>query len=303
MIEPMHLRIILALEQQGTLTSAATALNLTQSALSHQIRYLEKKLGVKLWHRNGRLLKLTQSGTLLLQTAKQVLPLLQQTEETVLAMANGQAGILRIGVECFPCQQWLNRILSTYLRAMPKVDLDVLNKFQFSGVEALINQHVDLLITPDRIQHKDLRYIGLFDYELLLLVCKQHPYAGKAYIEAGELATETLITFPVAQERLDVLIGFLWPADAAPAKHQSIASIDIMLQLTANNRGVCTLPNWLTSDYCKTLGLSSLRLGQHGLHKTLYACIRSQDADTPHLQEFIRLGQQLGANAKPVQHS
>ncbi|MEE9344288.1 MAG: LysR family transcriptional regulator, partial [Methylococcales bacterium] len=98
MIELAHLRIILALHENGTLTEAANALCLSQSALSHQIRYLEKKLELKLWQREGRGLRLTQAGELMLQVAQQVLPVLSQTELTLKAYAEGRQGVLRIGV-------------------------------------------------------------------------------------------------------------------------------------------------------------------------------------------------------------
>jgi LysR family transcriptional regulator for metE and metH len=99
MISLKHLKIIQALHENSTLTRAANVLHLSQSALSHQIRYLEEKLGITLWEREGRNLRLTKAGELLLQTAQQLLPILEQTEKTLKAYAQGRQGILRIGVE------------------------------------------------------------------------------------------------------------------------------------------------------------------------------------------------------------
>ncbi|MCG8079664.1 MAG: LysR family transcriptional regulator, partial [Candidatus Thiodiazotropha taylori] len=90
MIELTHLRIVAALQQHGTLTKAANALCLSQSALSHQIRYLEQKLGVEIWVKEGRRLRLTRAGNLLLETAEKVLPVLQQSQRTLKAYADGQ---------------------------------------------------------------------------------------------------------------------------------------------------------------------------------------------------------------------
>lgn len=81
MIEHSHLIIIHALHTHGTLTEAANTLCLSQSALSHQIGYLERKLGVELWKREGRHLRLTQAGMLLLEVAQQILPVLAQVEK------------------------------------------------------------------------------------------------------------------------------------------------------------------------------------------------------------------------------
>ena len=130
MIEFKHLKIIKALHENGTLTRAANVLCLSQSALSHQIRYLEKKLNIALWEREGRNLRLTKAGELLLQTAQQLLPILKQTEKTIKAYAQGSQGILRIGVECYPCYKWLTSVIGVFLQEMPDVEVEIINKFQ-----------------------------------------------------------------------------------------------------------------------------------------------------------------------------
>ncbi|MFT7052694.1 MAG: LysR family transcriptional regulator for metE and metH, partial [Psychromonas sp.] len=134
MIELSHLKIMIALHEKGTLTLAADALCLTQSALSHQIRHLEKKLNVKLWQRCGRRLRLTPAGELLLKVGKQTVPTLAQTEMTLKAMGQGLQGLLRIGVECYPCQEWLTQVVAQFLQTQPNIDIDIIRKFQFSGI-------------------------------------------------------------------------------------------------------------------------------------------------------------------------
>ncbi|MEX0615965.1 MAG: LysR substrate-binding domain-containing protein, partial [Methylophaga sp.] len=220
MIERAHLKIIAALAENGSLTAAANALFVTQSALSHQIRYLENKLEISLWQREGRKLRLTRAGELLLQVAGQVLPVFEQTEQTLKAYASGRAGILRLGVECHPCYEWLKGVLGAYLRAMPEMDVDIRHQFQFSGMQALLNQHVDLLVTPDKLVTQGIQYAPLLDYELVLMVANEHPLADKPYVDAEDLADSLLLTFPVAPERLDVFSQFLQPAGILPASKQ-----------------------------------------------------------------------------------
>lgn len=293
MIEVSHLRILQALHHNGTLREAANALCLSQSALSHQIRYLEKKLELKLWQREGRRLRLTQAGQLMLRTAGQVLPLLEKTEQSLKAYAEGRQGVLTIGVECYPCHEWLNGTIAHYLREMPEVEVDIVNQFQFSGLEGLLNHHIDVLVTPDRVEQPGLHYIPLFDYELCLVVAADHPLAQHTWINAQQLTDDVLITFPVAVERLDIFSDFLVPANVLPRQHKTIASVEIMLQLTALGRGVCPLPGWLARRFALNHPLATLSLGATGLHKTLFACVRSQDESAPYLTRFIELGQRL----------
>lgn len=289
MIERVHLKIIQALAENGSLTAAANALFVTQSALSHQIRYLEQKLEVSLWQREGRKLRLTQSGELLLQVARQVLPVLEQTEQTLQAYAEGHAGMLRLGVECHPCYEWLKEILTDYLRLMPDMDVDIVHQFQFSGMEGLLNHHVDLLVTPDAFKQQGVRYEPMFDYELVLLMSDASPLAQKSFITPEALQNLLLLTFPVAHERLDVFSQFLMPAGIYP-KTRAMQSMEIMIQMVALQRGVTVLPDWLAAEFCQRLPVKALRMGKKGLPKTLFAAIREADQSVVYMQRFIEIG-------------
>jgi LysR family transcriptional regulator for metE and metH len=291
MIERSHLRIIQALAEHGSLTAAANALFVTQPALSHQMRYLEQKLEVSLWERQGRKLRLTQAGELLLKVAGQLLPVLEQTENTLKAYADGKQGILRLGVECHPCYEWLKGVLADYLVMMPKMDVDIVHKFQFSGLQGLLNYHIDLLVTPDKVNQQGVVYAPLFDYELVLLVAQAHPLAKKPFIEAETLSGELLLTFPVPHERLDIYTQFLMPAGISP-RHKAMASLDIMIQMAALNRGVTILPDWLARQYMETLPVTTLRLGKKGVMKTLFAAMREGEETVPYMHSFVELGQQ-----------
>lgn len=296
MIEHSHLKILQALDQQGTLTKAANVLCLSQSALSHQIRYLEKKLDVILWKKEGRLLRLTQAGELLLKVAQQVLPVLQQAEETLKAYGEGRQGILRIGVECYPCAKWLNGVVGNFLQELPKVEIDIVNKFQFSGLEGLLNHHIDILVTPDIEMNSKIHYEAIADYDLVLLVSSDHPLAHLTMIQAQQLASETLLSFPIPLERMDVMTQFLNPADIKPAKLKEIESIDLMIQLVSLERGVCVLPEWLADYYCKRLTLKKLNLGKQGIHKQLYLAMHHDDQNISYIEKFITVSKDEATN-------
>lgn len=297
MIEHSHLKIIQALHTNGTLTEAANALCLTQPALSHQIGYLEKKLGVKLWEREGRNLRLTQAGLLLLETANQILPVLSQTEKKLEAYREGRQGILRIGVECYPCFEWLTGMIGQYMRQMPGIDVDIVQKFQFSGLEGLLNHHIDVLITPDLVRKDNIAYEILAEYQLILLVAPSHPLADLPQITPELLSKETLLTFPVSLERLDILTHFLTPAHLEPKKLKPIESLEIMLQMTALNRGVCVLPEWLVDIKNKDMNLKKIRIGNQGLFQKLYLAMREADKTVPYIRQFIVVGQKTVENS------
>jgi LysR family transcriptional regulator for metE and metH len=289
MLERIHLSIVQQVEKQGSLTAAAGVLNLTQSALSHSMKKLEQQLGIDVWLREGRSLRLTQAGQYLLAVANRVLPQLDQAESLLRQFAQGERGTLRIGMECHPCYQWLLKIVSPYLSAWPDVDVDVKQKFQFGGIGALFGYEIDLLVTPDPLYKPGLHFEPVFDYEQVLVVAGCHPFAQQAYVKPAQLAGETLITYPVSPERLDVYTQFLAPAGIAPRRHKTIETTDIMLQMVASGRGVAALPRWLALEYGEKMEVVPVQLGRHGIAKQIHLGTREQDTDTDYLQAFIQL--------------
>ena len=98
MLERIHLSIVQQVDKLGSMTAAAEALHLTQSAISHSMRKLEEQLGTDIWLREGRSLRLTQAGQYLLQVASRVLPQLVLAETRIGQYAEGERGTLRIGM-------------------------------------------------------------------------------------------------------------------------------------------------------------------------------------------------------------
>lgn len=289
MIERIHLAILVEVERLGSLTAAAEVLHVTQSALSHSMKKLEQQLGTDVWLREGRHLRLTQAGQYLHAVAKRVLPQLALAEEKLGQFAQGERGTLRIGMECHPCYQWLLKIVSPYLAAWPLVDVDVKQKFQFGGIGALFGFEIDLLVTPDPLNKPGLVFTPVFDYEQVLVVHKEHRLAGREEVAPADLNEETLITYPVPIERLDIYQMFLLPAGCAPRRHKTIETTDIMLQMVASGRGVTALPKWLVTDYAPHLQLRTLRLGPIGIQKQIHLGVRESDVGIDYVDAFIAL--------------
>jgi LysR family transcriptional regulator for metE and metH len=289
MIERIHLAIIREVEQQGSLTAAAEKLFLTQSALSHSMKKLEQQLGTDIWLREGRSLRLTQAGQYLLAVANRLLPQLALAEERLRQFAQGERGTLRIGMECHPCYQWLLKVVSPYLAAWPDVDVDVKQKFQFGGIGALFGYEIDMLVTPDPLYKPGLLFQPVFDYEQVLVVNKQHALASLEYVLPEQLTQETLITYPVEIDRLDIYNQFLQPAGISPQVHKPIETTDIMLQMVASGRGVAALPRWLVEESQSRFAVVPVKLGKQGIAKQIYLGIRESDAHTDYVQAFIEL--------------
>ena len=289
MMERADLKIIDAIARLGTVTKAAKELHLTQSAISHAIKRLENTTGVKFWQKSGRNLTLTPAGERLLTHARRLLPQFEHIEQEIKGFASGLQGKLRIGMECYPCFQWLLKIVAPFLKAYPQVDVDVLKEFQFAGLAGLFNYDIDILVTPDPVFRPGLEFIPVFDYEQVLVIGPNHPLQGKPHVEARDLLQETLITYPIEASRLDIFTHCLLPAGGSVRKHKKMESTEIILQMVAANRGVTVLPKWLVEEQAAQFAISGIQIGTAGLHKQIFLGLR-EDAGRPQYQrEFIEL--------------
>lgn len=303
MLERIHLAVVREVDRTGSLTAAASVLCLTQPALSHTIKKIEQQLGTPIWFREGRRLRLTQAGQHLLGVANRILPQLEHAEDTMKGFATGQRGALRIGMECHPCYQWLLRVVAPYLLAWPDVDVDVKQKFKFGGIGALFSHEIDLLVTPDPLYRPGLAFQAVFDYEQVLVVASNHPFAGRQFVTPEQLTGQTLITYPVGIERQDIYNLFLSPAGCAPANVKSIETTDIMLEMVAGGRGVAALPKWLAEEYAGKLPIAWVRLGVAGVPKQLFLGTRETDRAVDYIAGFVGTAQRCGtapATQQPV---
>ncbi len=293
MIERSHLSILREIERNGSLTAAADSMHLTQPALSHAIKKLEQRATVKLWNKEGRAIHLTQAGSYLLSVANRLLPQLEYADQVIERFARGKKGIIRIGMECHPCYQWLLKVVTPYIERYPEVDIDVKQQFQFGGMEALLNYDIDVLVTPDPIHQSGVTFKPVLDYQQVLVVSKQHALAKKTQVEPKDLAGEVLYSYPVDIDRLDIYSQFLNPANCRPKKHKNIEATDIMLQLVAAGRGVAALPHWLVNEYADKMAIQAVRLGKAGVSKSIYLGLRDDDQGIEYIKAFVNQAEWL----------
>jgi LysR family transcriptional regulator for metE and metH len=291
-LELRHLETLQALAETGSVSKAAERLHLTQSALSHQLKALEHHFGTALVERHAKPVRFTSVGTRLLELARAVLPLVAEAGRDVARYAEGRAGMLRVAVQCHNCFDWLMPAMDTYRSLWPEVELDILSGFLSDPLPLLTRGEAELAIVHDEHAPQDgLIFHPLFRYESVALMSPRHPLAAKRFLEAEDFAAQTLITYPVADEMLDVMKHLLTPARINPKRRTAELTVAI-LQLVASGRGIAALPSWTVGHYIERGYVVSRPIGARGLYCELYAATTESAARATYLQQFIELTRQ-----------
>ena len=286
-VELRHLRTLVALRDTGSLVEAADRVFLTQSALSHQLKDLETRLGSPLFIRKTRPVRFTTAGRRLLKLADEVLPRVHSAEQDVDRLAGGESGRIYMAIECHSCFEWLLPAINEYREHWPDVELDIASGFHFAPLPALARGDLDLVITADPVEELGLTYMPLFSYEAQLAIARDHDLVDRPWVEPADLADETLICYPVDKSRLDVFSSFLEPAGVEPARVRNAELTTMMVQLVASGRGVACLPNWALHEYRERDYLAVKSLGEEGVWPVLYAAVRTDQADAPFILGFV----------------
>ena len=292
-LELRHLRTIKAIHEAGGLARAAEVMNITQSALSHQIKGLEEQTQVELFIRRSKPLRLSAAGMRLLALAERVLPEIEAIEQDFAGLNSGRAGRLHIAIECHACFEWLFPVLEEFRKAWPDVDVDIRAGLSFDALASLQKEQVDLVISSDPEELTGVEFSPLFDYEPVFVAAAKNPLAEKTYIEARDFRDQTLITYPVDRSKLDAFTELLGPAKVEPAAIRQVELTAVILLLVASNRGVTVLPDWVVRDVRYNSDYITRRLTKDGLTRRLYAAIRNEDAAKPYMAHFIRLGRSI----------
>lgn len=286
MIELRHLKTLIAVTETGNLSKAGQRMHLSQPAVSHQIRMLEEYVGAELFRRKSSPLRLSPVGERLLQTAYEVERLLQQTERDVSRIAEGKAGQLRIAVECHSCFDWLMPSMDAFREGWPEVEMDLVSGFHPDPIGLLGEERADLVIVSKPAERPDVVHHPLFRYEVLALMARQHPLARKSYLQARDFANETLVTYPIPDDRIDVIREVLGPAGINPQRRTTELTVAI-LQLVASKRAIAAMPGWAVQPYLERDYVASRPIRKNGLFSNLYATTSQSLARTAYMREFI----------------
>lgn len=250
-LDVRHLRVVAAVAEHGGVTKASRHLHLTQSAVSHQLRDAEEKVGQRLFLRGSGGMVPTAAGEKILATARRVLAELAGAEAEVEAISSGEAGLVRIATECYTCYQWLPALLTRVRVRYPRAQIRVApgeTRFPIAGV---LEHRLDLAIISSGVEHQDIRSERLFEDELLIAVSPRHRLAGRRTVEPADLDGERVIIYPPEQDSY-LLHRVLYPAGATPSEVLEIPLTEAMVELVRADMGIALMARWATVPYVKS---------------------------------------------------
>jgi LysR family transcriptional regulator, regulator for metE and metH len=287
-LEIRHLKLMVAVTEEKSVTKAGQVLHLTQSALSHQLREIEQKLGTPLFLRMNKKMILTPAGERLLHTARQVLDEMKRAEDHISHIAANRQGTLRISTECYTCYHWLPDVMKEFRRKFSGVEVKIEAEATHRPIEALLQGKLDLAIVSGVRPDKHLQYRALFEDEFVAVMAADHPLLSRPYLEARDFANQNLILY-VSPDESTVFEKLLRPAGIMPARVSTVPLTEAIVEMVKAGLGVSVMARWAVEEQIAAGKIAARPLTRRGLHRQWRAATIRQDAAPAYIDEFISL--------------
>jgi LysR family transcriptional regulator for metE and metH len=275
-LEVRHLQLVQAVAEEGSVTRAGLRLHLTQSALSHQLRDAEDRLGARLFDRIGKRMVLTGSGLRLLAAARAVLEELGRAEHEIQRDAGRPRGVLRLTTQCNTVYHWLPSRLPIFHRRFPEVDLQVVSGATDDPIPALLKGDIDLAIVHRPVREARLSQRPLFRDETVVVMSPGHRLAELPFIGPADLAPEHLIVYSIPREANLVFREVLIPAGVSPARVTHIQLTEAIVEMVKAGLGVSVLARWSVAPQVECGELVARPLSRAGRYRQWSAAYRAK---------------------------
>ena len=287
-LEVRHLRLLVTVAEEGSVTEAGKRLHLTQSALSHQLRDAEERLGTALFLRLGRKMVLTPAGERLIACARRVLDELSHAEIQIEGLNGGARGVIRLSTECYTCYHWLPPVLQKFHSKFPKVEVNIDAAATAYPAAALLEGKLDVAIMNCPPRNKSLRTTPMFEDELVLVMSPNHRLAASSQVRPKDMGSETVLIYPPREEST-LINKVLKPAGVEPQRIIEVPLTEAIIEMAGAGTGIGFLARWAVAPAVDAGKVAIRPLSGRGFRRQWHAVTLRNQPVPPFLTEFLNL--------------
>jgi DNA-binding transcriptional LysR family regulator len=292
-IDTRQLRAFAALARAGSFTQAGRELHLTQSAVSHAIKALERDLDCQLFHRQGKRVFLTHHGQELLPLSESIFQMMEQARERLGALDHRMRGRLRIGCTTGASQYILPTVLREFKESFPLYEIRVVPGETPDTIERLLNHEIDVSVALRPQDTVRLQCHPIFEDELELLVSPLHPWAKKNP-KLKELADHTLIVSSRNSLTFTMVSEYFLKQGVRLHSFIELGSTEAIKELAKLGIGVAVAARWTVREELKSGQLQAISLPRGKIKRQWVACALKDRPLSLAESTFIGLCEQVG---------
>lgn len=294
-IDSRQLHIFVVLAKRGSLRAAAAELYLTSSAISHSIRSLEANLGIKLFHRPGRFLVLTDKGQLLLREASGILNSMDRVREHLASDESVSRAPVRVAVGFNFLSQLFPEVVREWQQCFPQGRLIARAAERDACLKLVADDAIDAAVLVDPPEDPELVVHPLFEDELKVVMAPGNPLAKAETVSPRSLHGRTLLVSRMQSHTTRLIIAEMRRHGVSFHECIEVGGPETIHEMVKAGLGIALQPDWMLERHATT-GLETRPLGQVRIFRR-WAHVRRADRECNLLERtFLRLCQRVSEN-------
>ena len=285
-LQVSHLRTLQAIARHGSFSRAAQALNLTQPAVSMQVRHLERSLGLALLERIGKRAFPTRAGELLLAHADRALRELETGVERVQELRGVVAGRVRLGTSASISIYLLTPALRRFRTRYPETEVVVVTGNASEITRAVVANELDVGVVSLPVRDRELVVTPFFRDELVAIAAREPAWRGLRTVDAPTLAARPLILFEAGATLRRVIDGWFHRAGVAPRSPMELGNTEAIKKLVEAGLGLSVTSWFSVKQEVRDRTLTAMRLTP-ALERQIGLVRRRDKPQTPALDAFL----------------
>lgn len=243
-----HLRVFVGVAEHGGFSRAATALRISQPAVSKTVQELEREVGLVLFDRAGRTPRLTDAGEALVARARELFGVERLAEEDLAALRGLERGILRVGASTTVATYFLPPMLARFHTRHPSVKLRVLSANTRAVARRLLEGRLDIALVEGPVTHARIAVVPWREDELVVIAPAAHRLVRKRRVSATDLAEEPFILREPGSGTREVAEAALAKHGVHPSAAMQLGSTEAIKQAVAAGLGLAVVSRASAAD-------------------------------------------------------
>ncbi len=216
MININELVVFLTAAECSNFSEAGRRLHISQSAVSQTIDNLQRHFGTKLFIRQGRTVRLTEAGHVLVPMAKELIAASKRLDETMMSLQGEVVGEMQVGCSTASGKYLLPGLIARFRERYPQVRINVLVTSRESVLNKLLAGDVALAVSSKKVEHRDIEYRDFFNDDVILIAPAGHRWAQYRRIYPDDLLDEPIILREEVAGTREVMMDSLHEEDILP---------------------------------------------------------------------------------------
>lgn len=286
-MEIKYFRLIKTIAEEGSIANSAEKLFLTQSALSHQLRELEERLGFKVFLRTRNKWKLTDEGIELYKLGNTILESIEKGFQNIEQLRIGSVGTIKVSTECYSFYQGLYAFIQKMGLLYPDINVDLILEATHQPIPKILSNEIDIAIITSKPENETLSSIEIYEDEIFAIMHKENTLNKADFLDTNDFSDTHLIIHSFPLETVSVYDQFLKPNKITPLKISAIPLTEVALEMVAANMGIMCMPKWALKSFKLSDDLIFKRIGRNGLKRTHHLVFRKSDKTKKYINDFI----------------